>query len=166
MYSIRLDGDIQPLLDRIEGLANVDKAGLNAAISDALRSSTVQRFRSGEAPDGQKWKKSRRASAEGGATLVKSAELRNSIKSKSNSSGFAVGTNKIYAATHQLGAEGRSITIKAKTSKGLVFKIDGQWIRKKKVTVKVNIPARPFLGLSADDMEEIRGTIDDYFAEG
>ncbi|WP_347499145.1 phage virion morphogenesis protein [Ruminiclostridium papyrosolvens] len=106
-----------------------------------------------------------RAEQEGGVTLVVSAGLKNSIKSKSDASGFTVGTNKIYAATQQLGAKNRRITIRAKTSKGLVFQMEGRWIRKKQVNVRVNIPARPFLGLSDEDIEEIRGTLEDYFME-
>lgn len=165
MYSIRLDGDTRRLMNRLRQLAEVDKKGINASISEAVRGSTVERFRTQKSPEGKKWKTSIRAEQEGGVTLVESAGLRNSIKSKSDASGFAVGTNKVYAGTHQLGAKNRRITIKAKTSKGLVFQMEGRWIRKKQVTVRINIPARPFLGLSDDDMEEIKGTIQDYFME-
>ena len=45
------------------------------------------------------------------------------------------------------------------------FKIGGQWIRKKQVTIRVHIPARPFLGLSEDDMAEIKGTVEDFLEE-
>lgn len=133
-------------------------------MAEAIRGSTVERFKTQKGPDGKKWKQSIRAIEDNGVTLVKSAGLRNSIKSTADDAGFAVGTNKIYGSTHQLGDK-RRITIKAKTPKGLLFKIDGQWIRKKQVTVRVNIPARPFLGLSDEDMEEIKGTVEDYFKE-
>jgi len=165
MYSIRLDGDTRRLMKRLRQLADIDKKGINAAIAEAVRESTLERFRTQKDPDGKKWKQSIRAAQEGGVTLVETAGLKNSIKSKSDASGFAVGTNKIYAATHQLGAKNRRITIRAKTSKGLVFQVDGRWIRKKQVTVRINIPARPFLGLSDDDMQEIKGTLEDYFKE-
>lgn len=152
-------------MKRLRQLAEIDKKGINASISEAVRESTLERFRTEKSPEGKKWQQSIRASKKGGVTLVESAGLKNSIKSVADSSGFAVGTNKIYASTHQLGAKNRRITIKAKTSKGLVFQVNGKWIRKKQVNVKVNIPARPFLGLSDDDMQEIKGTIQDYFAE-
>ena len=166
MYSIRVDGDAQRLMSRLAQVSDVDKRGINTAIADSVRSSTVERFRTGTAPDGSKWRTSIRAQQEGGVTLVKTAGLRNSIKSTADSTGFAVGTNKVYASTHQLGAEDRRITIKARTSRGLIFKNkDGDWRRKRQVTVRVTIAARPFLGLSDDDTDEIKGTIDDYFAE-
>lgn len=152
-------------MKRLQQFTDVNKKGINASIAEAVRGSTVERFRTEKGPDGKKWKQSIRAAQDGGITLVKSAGLKNSIKSVADTSGFAVGTNKIYASTHQLGAKNRRITIKAKTSKGLVFQVDGKWIRKKQVTVKVNIPARPFLGLSDEDMQEIKGTLEDYFAE-
>ena len=165
MVSIKLEGDTKKLLYRLRSLAETDKKSLNKVISQLLRSSTVQRFKTQQAPDSQRWKQSIRAEREGGKTLVQTGRLRNSIHTKSDETGLAVGTNTIYASTHQLGAQGRSITIKAKTSKGLVFMINGKWIRKKQVTVHVNIPARPFLGISKEDMQDIKDIIDDHFAE-
>ena len=69
-----------------------------------------------------------------------------------------VGTNAKHASTHQLGAKNR--LIKAKRKKYLRFKVNGRWVMKKKV--KVTIPARPFLGLSDDDMQEIQETTEDF----
>lgn len=165
MYSIMLEGDTRALFKRLRQLEDIDKKGINADIGQAIRSSTVVRFKTGKDPEGKKWKQSIRVEREGGVTLVDTAGLRNSIRSKSDASGFAVGTNKVYAATQQLGAENRRITIKAKTSKGLIFKYDGKWVRKRKVTVTINVPARPFLGISEDDIHEIKGTLEDYFKE-
>ena len=82
---------------------------------------------------------------------------------------FAVGRLRLCGRhEHHLRIDppaGRKITIRAKTSKGLVFRIDGKWIRKRQVTVKVKIPARPFLGLSEDDMQEIKATLEDALGE-
>ena len=163
--SIRIDGDTRRLMNRMKQLADVNKKGLNQVLAQDIKTSTRNRFRTQKAPDGKKWEPSGRVLKGGGVTLVKSAVLKNSIKYTSDASGFSVGTNNIYAATHQLGDKNRRITIKAKTPKGLLFKIGDQWIRKKQVTIKVDIPARPFLGLSEDDMEEIKATIEDYFKE-
>lgn len=142
-------------------LSDIDKKGVNRALAEAVRSSTRERFKEEKSPEDKRWEKSIRASQEGGVTLTKSADLRNSIKSTSAPSGFAVGTNKIYGRTHQFGEKGR--TIKAKTSKGLIFKVGDQWIRKRKV--KVKIPARPFLGLSEEDLLEIKSTLENVFEE-
>ncbi|WP_261945375.1 phage virion morphogenesis protein [Paenibacillus melissococcoides] len=97
--------------------------------------------------------------------MTDSARLKNSIKSTADGSGFAVGTNVIYARTHQFGEKGRSVTIRAKTRRGLIFKIDGRWIRKRQVKVNIKIPARPYLGISEEDMLEIKGTLEDALAE-
>ena len=67
-----------------------------------------------------------------------------------------VGSNLPYARIHQKGG-----TIKPKKAKKLVFKGRGG----KKVAVdEVTIPARPYLGVSADDMKEVRETISDFLA--
>lgn len=164
-YSIRLEGDVRKLMKRLKHYSDLDKKHITAAMAEAVRTSTLERYKQEKDPEGKKWKSSIRAEAEGGKTLTDTARLRNSIRAKSDVSGFTVGTNTIYASTHQLGEKGRKITIRAKTSKGLVFKIGDQWIRKRQVTVRVKIPARPFLGLSEDDLQEIKGTLEDALGE-
>lgn len=160
MYSIRIEGDVQPLLQKLASLFNLDKRGLNATLAETVRESTVERFRTGKDPSGKKWKTSIRAANEGGKTLVQSAQLRNSINSRTDASGFVVGTNVIHAATHQLGADR---TIRARKAKALRFQVGGRWVTKK--AVRIRIPARPFLGLSDEDVEEIKATIDEYMEE-
>lgn len=160
MYSIRVEGDVRPLLQRLNAIASLDKRGLNTTIAEALRESTIERFRTSKDPSGKKWKTSIRAASEGGKTLVQSAQLRNSIHSRADASGFAVGTNVVHAATHQLGADR---TIRARKAKALRFQVGGKWVTKK--TVRVRIPARPFLGLSDDDVEEVKATIDEFMEE-
>lgn len=159
MSSIRvsIDGDTEKILKKISGLAGIDKAGINRAIAEALRTGTVERFEQQQSPEGVAWKRSIRASGEGGGvTLTRTAALRNSINARATKDGAEVGTNTVYAATHQFGASGRSI--RAKDKPFLVFQVGGRWIRKKQVTV--NIPARPFLGVSDDDRQEIKDIVE------
>lgn len=158
MYSIRLDGDTRTLLRKMRGFAELDKKNLNAALAEGVRESTLERFKQSKDPTGRRWKTSIRAATEGGKTLIQSSQLRNSIKSKSDASGFAVGTNVKHAATHQFGEPSR--TIRARRKKALRFQVGGKWVSKKQV--KISIPARPFLGLSDEDMQEIKGTVEDY----
>ena len=160
MYSIRLEGDTRAMLRKIRGFAELDKKKINAAIGEGVRESTLERFKTSKGPDDKTWKTSIRAATEGGRTLVQTAQLRNSIRSMSDASGFAVGTNAKHAATHQFGEQGR--TIRARRAKTLRFQVGGRWVSKKKV--KINIPARPYLGLSDDDMQEIKGTVEDFIA--
>lgn len=156
--SIRVDGDVARLQARMRGLSEVDKKGLNEALAEGMRESTLERFKQSRGPSGKRWRTSIRAAESGGKTLIDTAQLRNSIKSAADASGFAVGTNVVYAGTHQRGDEKR--TIRAKTSKGLRFRVNGQFVTKKQV--QVSIPARPFLGVSEDDMAEIKATVEDF----
>lgn len=160
MYSIRLEGDTTRLIKRLKQFQDIDVKGINSNIAEGLRTNTLDRFKESRDPTGKKWKTSIRAASEGGKTLIQTAQLRNSIRSKADKSGAAVGTNVKHAATHQFGDKR---TIRAKSNKGLRFNVGGQWVTKNKV--KVNIPARPFLGISKEDEEEIRNILQDAFKE-
>lgn len=63
-----------------------------------------------------------------------------------------VGTNKIYARVHQLGA-----TIVPVQASHLVFRLAGGVVRAKSVT----IPARPYLGIGPEDERVIAETVTD-----
>lgn len=158
MSSIRIevDGDLQKLVSDMAKLENADIGGAMAAIGEGLRESTVRRFETSTGPDGKRWKTSIRAKETGGKTLIQTARLRNSIHTEYDESGVAVGTNDIRAATHQFGDSGR--VIRPRKKRLLRFRIKGQWVSVKKVSV--DIPARPFLGISEEDDEEIRTILD------
>lgn len=133
-----------------------DKQALMESVGDALVSGTLKRFSDQEDPQGKKWEPSARAAEEGGETLTDTAALRKSIDYAATSEKVMVGSNLPYARIHQKGG-----TIKPKKAKKLVFKGRGG----KKVAVdKVTIPARPYLGVSADDMKDVRETISDFLA--
>ena len=149
------------MLRKIRSFSEIDKKSINAALAEGVRESTLERFKQSKDPDGKKWKTSIRASSENGKTLIQSSQLRNSINSVSDATGFAVGTNAKHAATHQFGEPGR--TIRARKKKALRFMVDGKWVSKKQV--RIRIPARPILGLSDEDMREIKATVEDFIAQ-
>ena len=128
------------MLNRLE---NVDFAKLHENIGEVLISTTHERFRNGRAPNGSKWKRGLKGT---GQTLVQSRLLRNSVTKRFSREGVEVGTNIKYARIHQKGG-----TIRAKKAKFLRFKVGSRWAMKK----SVKIPARPFIGISADDKQEI-----------
>lgn len=161
MSSVKLEGDIRKLQKRFGKLSALDIKAKNRVLAETIRSSTLERFNAEKSPDEKKWQKSIRAAAEGGKTLQDSRDLRGSIRSKITGSGFAVGTNKVNGPTHQYGEKGR--TIRAKTSKGLRFRVGGVWINKKSVTIR--IPARPFMGISEEDLKEIKSTMEQMLME-
>lgn len=69
-----------------------------------------------------------------------------SLTSEQAGKSLRIGTNKIYGAVHQFGA-----TIRPRSAPALVFRLGGRLVR----AGSVKIPARPYLGISEEDREEI-----------
>lgn len=127
---------------------------LMASIGEALVSGVKTRFKNEEDPEGRKWKASARALAGGGKTLTKDAHLRDFIDYAATPTKVMVGSNLPYARIHQLGG-----TIRPRKARRLIFKGPGG---EKIVAKQVTIPARPYLGVSKADMEEVRATMEDF----
>ena len=106
-------------------------------ISGSLETSTRHHFEVGIGPDGQPWKRSQRAIEHGGQTLVDKGLLLASVTHHATRDMAEVSESRIYAAIQQFG--GRAGRNRA-----------------------VELPARPSLGLGADDEREIGAIIDDY----
>lgn len=150
-----LSGDYPELQKKLAALSKMNRYALMKNVAEGLRSSTLDRFRSGRSPEGKPWPSSLREQEGQGITLTESSRLKQSIKATADASGAAVGTNTIYAATHQYGDER---TIRAKKANYLRFRYKGVWVMAKKVTV--HIPARPFLGISDEDLQDIRSEVE------
>ena len=133
-------GDLTPLMDIFGGV---------------LESGVLERFDTETAPDGTPWAQSIRVREEGGKTLTDSGQLRDSRTYIASSDSVEVGTNKIYGGVHQFGA-----TIRAKNASFLAFNLPGGLGLA--VVKEVTIPARPFLGLSAEDEDELVAQAEDY----
>lgn len=130
-----------------------NRRNLMEAIGETLVSGVHQRFNKEEAPDGSKWPKNRR----GGKTLTDTARLKQSIDCAATDDAVRVGSNAVYSRIHQFGG-----TIKPKNKKFLRFKNQGgDFIFSK----EVNIPARPYLGVSKDDLEEVQETIKEFLQD-
>lgn len=147
---IKITGDFNKFNQDLKRLVDFNFTGLHKEIGEHLVESTKDRFKDEESPDGDKWDKSYRAKAEGGKTLSDKGTLKNSITYKATSKKVDTGTNIIYGAVHQKGKE-----IKVKNADYLRFKVGNRWVKKK----KVEIPARPFLGISEEDQTEIKHII-------
>lgn len=128
-----------------------NKKLLMATIGETLVSGTIKRFADEEDPQGKNWEKSERAKSESGVTLTETGRLRKSIDYAATQDKVMVGSNVAYARIHQFGG-----TIKPKNGKALKFNgKDGNPVFVK----QVNIPARPYIGVSAADMTEVKATI-------
>ncbi len=101
-------------------------------VGEIVKFDIEENFENESSSFGVMWKKSHRA----GKTLSDSGRLNSSFSINATVSRVEVGTNLEYAPIHQFGG-----IIKAKTDKGLRFKVNGKFARKQSVT----IPARPFL---------------------
>lgn len=122
-----------------------DRKSLLDAIGARGVSSTQQRFLDEKTPEGTPWLKSLRARLSGGKTLRDTARLFQSFTHQATASSVEWGTNVVYAGIHQFGGD-----IRAKNKPALAFRLaDGSSV----VTKKVTMPARPFLGVNAQDEE-------------
>lgn len=144
-------GDISPLMERF---------------GTVLETSTIERFSTERGPDGVKWLPSfkQRAGAVGeagplksGKTLTASGRLKLSIRYVASTDRVEIGTNAVYGRIHQLGG-----TIVPRSAPALVFSLPGIGLVH---ATRVIIPARPYLGVSVDDREELEAQAHDYLTE-
>ena len=161
------DRDIQRELQRLERKAgNLNPCLKN--IGEHLVESTQGRFTKEMDPAGVKWaalKESTKARKKHSKILTESSGLRDSVIYAVRNNGLRVGTNKIYAAAHQFGID-KDISIpthkrlvKTVFKKPLKFPV---WAQVKSHSVNPKLPARPFLGFSADDRTEIMKITRDF----
>jgi phage virion morphogenesis protein len=145
-------------------LSGADRAKLLGSIGVEMEAQTQERFDTQKSPDGESWKAlaqktmdyySSKGLLGARSILVGEGMLRDSITSEVQGGGWSVlaGATMEYAAVHQFGAE-----IKPKSAPALF--VPGYGMLK-----KVTIPARPYLGVSADDMKAIEAAVA-VFLEG
>ena len=159
-YTVEFDdAAVTGALDRLAALGLAPDGLLNI-LGDYGRNSTRRRWPTQTAPAGTPWARLSPAYA-----LLKPAAYGILYWSGAleNSQTYQVGINRVswgsklpYAAVHQFGA-----TITPKTAKALVFRlgVDGMH---QVFARSVTIPARPYLGISAEDAIEIPELARDY----
>ena len=132
---------LDKLQARIHGLAGMDTTTLMPRLGEYLQACTKKRFRTETAPDDSAWaalapRTLKRKKNNKGKVLTARGFLRRGIRYQVlDKSTVQVGTDSVYAATHQYGRD------------------------------EANIPARPFLGLSSADRREITAIIRDWASE-
>lgn len=156
MASIRLEltgeiGRLEAALGRVRAIG-ANPEPLLRQIGVAMESSTRARFRVQAGPDGQAWRPLNPGYAaikRGSAILQEhgmAGGLMGSIHSVVEGGAVVWGTNKIYGRIHQFGG-----VIRPKTARRLRFMMASGPVFAQSVT----IPARPFLGIDAEDRAEI-----------
>ena len=129
-----------------------DSQPLMASVGELLLNSTRARFADEKDPDGNPWeplKASTRARKTKNPDRILTASGLlggSSINTRAGRRQVEIGSSRRYAATHQFGAKKGQF---GSTQRGAPI----PW---------GDIPARPFLGLSAQDKEDIEATISDY----
>ena len=129
-----------------------------AAIGTGLVESTHTRFETETDPDGVAWAPLNPdyAAIKKGAGILRESAMRGglqgSITRRATRDTVEVGTNKIYAGVHQNGA-----TIVPVNAPHLRFRMASGLVQADSVT----IPARPFVGISADDVRMMEETVVD-----
>jgi phage gpG-like protein len=134
---VGIRGDFAGLRKMKIQIADIGSESSRAALSKVMMHEALELvdegFATSTAPDGSGWKK---LALRNGQPLRDTRRLQSSFTGTSNSRGFKIGTNVMYAATHQDGK-----TIKAKGSGRLHFNAGGRHFSLK----QVKIPARPMV---------------------
>ncbi len=159
-FTLNDDAVMQGLARLQEGVT--DAQPLMQAIGSYGVRSTQQRFRDETAPDGTRWKELNPAYAElkgSDNILTRSGALMQSMNARPGMNEVRWGATMEYAAVHQFGA-----TIKAKNAPSLAFMLGGRGLAPVQLVrvQSVTIPARPYLGINADDREEIVALTGEY----
>ena len=147
------DAAARAALDRLLA-PGTDRTPLMRDIGEHLLNTTRERFSAEKAPDGTPWAPltettKRRKKRNAGKILTLSGILGRQLAYRAAPDHVAVGSPFIYAGTHQFGAAKGAF---GTTSQGAPI----PW---------GDIPARPFLGLSAEDESEIRALVNDYLRD-
>ncbi len=178
---ITITVDDAQVLAMLERLGEPGTQDLMPRLGEYLQASTQKRFKSQTAPDGTAWaplqpRYARRKKYAKDKVLTLRGYLRSGIRYQvTGAAEVEVGSNTKYAAIHQLGG---SIDQNAQSRKMRYRSVAGRVLfagrkHKRGVTERwvtrgayqVNIPARPFLGISTEDDKEIRSIILDWVVE-
>lgn len=164
-------------VDDAQALAMLARMGepgtddLMPRLGEYLQASTQKRFKTQTAPDGTAWaplqpRYARRKKYAKDKILTLRGYLRGGIHYQvTGSAEVEVGSSTKYAAIHQLGGAidvpARQATVRYRSVAGRTLFAGRKHKRaiERQVTIsahQVNIPARPFLGISSEDDREIR----------
>lgn len=146
-------------------------------LGEYLQSSTEARFKTQTAPDGTAWQPlqpryARRKKYAKDKILTLSGYLRSGIHYQvTDDAEVQVGSNTKYAAIHQFGgaiekpARQAAVRYRSVAGRTLFAGRKHKRVTERQVTIpahQVNMPARPYLGISAADDAEIRAIILDW----
>lgn len=135
---------------KIDGLADAPRHELTDGIGRLVQEQTRRRIEEEKtSPAGAAWQ----ANWRGSSILYETGTLSRSIDYLADNDSIMIGSGLVYARIHQEGG-----TIVPKAAAALVFRLGDRWVR----TGKVTMPARPYLGLSADNQADVIEAAEDW----
>jgi len=175
--SIEADGE-SAVMQALGHLSAFDqgKSELFGKIGNAVVSNIRNRWERGEGLEG-KWRLSGRVQREGGTTLRKTSRLLDSMTYNVLQSGVEIGTDVVYGPIHHFGGEihyearMRRTYFRQNQRTGLV---GNKFVRKARSNFmqesmgkayKINMPRRPFLGLTESDEQEVLNLIVEHLTD-
>lgn len=156
--SIRLEIDAHDLAaveQRLSRLASFETEALMTSIGGLLEKSTRERIEETKtSPDGAAWPPNRAGTS---ILLASGRHLRDSVAFIAAADQLEVGSSWEYAHVHQDGA-----VITPKNGKALKFWFASGGFTQFVMAKKVTIPARPFVGMSAQDEQKVERAVTDF----
>ena len=150
------DEQLQRAAHRLRAaLERLETSELMHAVGGEVLATTMERFRKGVSPEGDRWPVTiRQKLGDSRPPLLGTAsKLSQSYTYRIEPRQVEVGSNLKYSAIHHFGG-----VIRAKRAKTLRFRIGDAWIMRK----AVRIPARPALGLNDEDEANLIHTAEDW----
>ena len=152
--------------------ATRDMTPLMRDIGEELLTTTRERFVGQKSPEGTPWAPlseltKKRKQRNPGKILTERGFLRGGLTYQAGPDAVLVGSPSIYAGTHQFGAKKGAFgsTHSAGYRDRGTDDVVHYSLIKPRPLPWADIPARPFLGLSADDSAEIVVLVNEYLAE-
>lgn len=166
-----IEAAFNALLERANNLSPVMRQ-----IEGILADATERAFDEESSPNHDPWpdlkestKKQRQAKRYWpGQILQRSGRLAASIETDSDPHSASIGTNAIYAAIHQYGADNMSIRIPQHNRR--IYQAFGKPLKfpvfqtVSAHAAMLNIPERPFLGVGPEDEEDILTVMSDFLS--
>jgi len=171
------DAEVQA---RLEAMAQAKTGDLMPKLGQYLQDSAQNRFRTQRKPDGEKWEElnpryAQRKERNKNKVLTLNGYLRSWIRHQPvDANTVEVGTNTPYAAIHQFGGtitqnpQSRTVRYRSTAGRALFAGKNDTGATERRVTrsaYQVNMPARPFLGISAIDETKIKDTVQDWISD-
>nr|WP_298797436.1 phage virion morphogenesis protein [uncultured Acetobacter sp.] len=167
MPSVIVSGDSSPIraaLDRIAAIGR-DPSAVLSAVGNSILNNTRKRMEEGVDPRGVRWDSYAPlnplyASTKEGPGILRGADystagLYRSLTKQVRGNSLVWGSALPYARIHQMGG-----VIVPKNRPALTFFMGDEKFSRKSVT----IPARPYLGFTQEDREDVMGELEDYLA--